>query len=205
MPRKPATPKPTTGRQSTLSFNTRVTKAVPKNAKEAALSTTPIVKKEEESQTEISHIPLKPEEGEEIKAEPKKVEDEEEEKKEIKVEEEPVPEKPEAELRAEKVTDSQIGNYWSWVESERLSKRVHQEDLDISEKVLRYFDVCSHYGPCIGLTRLRRWQRAEKLGLKPPIEVLAVLLKDQESPEEKKHEKAHIDEILNPTAIVASE
>lgn len=30
--------------------------------------------------------------------------------------------------------------------------------------------------PCIGLSRLQRWQRAQRIGLHPPIEVLAVLL-----------------------------
>lgn len=34
--------------------------------------------------------------------------------------------------------------------------------------------------PCIGLTRLKRWQRADRLGLNPPVEVLAVLLKEEE-------------------------
>ena len=28
-----------------------------------------------------------------------------------------------------------------------------------------------NYGPCIGTTRMERWQRAKALGLNPPIEV----------------------------------
>lgn len=45
---------------------------------------------------------------------------------------------------------------------------------------LGYLFVCSlslnfirsyEYGPCIGVTRLERWNRAEALGLSPPPEV----------------------------------
>ena len=35
--------------------------------------------------------------------------------------------------------------------------------------------------PCIGIPRMKRWKRAEGLGLKPPVEVLAVLLKEEKS------------------------
>ncbi|KAL2941393.1 DNA polymerase delta subunit 4 [Bienertia sinuspersici] len=35
------------------------------------------------------------------------------------------------------------------------------------------------YGPCIGLTRLDRWNRANKLGLNPPKEVEALLRSDK--------------------------
>jgi DNA polymerase delta subunit 4 len=47
---------------------------------------------------------------------------------------------------------------------------------------------------------MKRWHRADKLGLNPPIEVLAVLLKEGDE-ENKKVATAHIDEILNSTAI----
>ncbi|KLU81024.1 hypothetical protein MAPG_00119, partial [Magnaporthiopsis poae ATCC 64411] len=74
--------------------------------------------------------------------------------------------------------------------------RVHQGDLHVHEKVLRYFDVSSQYGPCIGISRMRRWNRAERLGLRPPIEVLAVLLKEENGAVSR----AHMDEIMNPSA-----
>jgi DNA polymerase delta subunit 4 len=54
--------------------------------------------------------------------------------------------------------------------------------------------------PCIGITRLKRWQRAQRLGLNPPIEVLAVLLKE-EAKGNKSIERAHMDEIMNNTSI----
>lgn len=46
---------------------------------------------------------------------------------------------------------------------------------------------------------MKRWKRAEKLGLNPPLEVLAVLLKE----EGEGTENAHMDDILNSTAIGA--
>lgn len=37
--------------------------------------------------------------------------------------------------------------------------------------VLSRFDYDSRYGPCSGLTRLERWERAKRLGLRPEVEV----------------------------------
>ncbi|XP_043825452.1 DNA polymerase delta subunit 4 [Dromiciops gliroides] len=42
-------------------------------------------------------------------------------------------------------------------------------------EILRQFDLDRHFGPCTGITRLQRWERAEQLGLDPPHEVLKVL------------------------------
>jgi DNA polymerase delta subunit 4 len=39
------------------------------------------------------------------------------------------------------------------------------------DKLLHAFDLNYEFGPCIGLTRLERWERAHRLGLNPPIEV----------------------------------
>lgn len=55
--------------------------------------------------------------------------------------------------------------------------------------------------PCIGTPRMKRWQRAERLGLNPPIEVLAVLLKE-DNKGNNDIETAQMDKILN-SAIVA--
>ncbi|CRK16492.1 hypothetical protein BN1708_011781 [Verticillium longisporum] len=60
-----------------------------------------------------------------------------------------------------------------------------------------YFVI--HNEPCVGIQRMRRWERANKLGLNPPIEVLAVLLKEQK--EGSQSERAHMDVILNSTAV----
>ncbi|XP_072955829.1 uncharacterized protein [Typha angustifolia] len=43
------------------------------------------------------------------------------------------------------------------------------------EERLRQFDLDMRYGPCIGLTRLQRWERAAAMGLKPPADVASLL------------------------------
>lgn len=138
-----------TSKQSTLSFNHRVTKAVPKSAKEAAIEA-PASKKVDTTPAKPSPLSksAKPEEEEKEEIVSKVEVEVEEPEKEEQEEAAPVPEKSEAEVDAEKITDAQINKYWRGVEAERIAKRVHQEDLDTSEKVLRYFDVSSQYGVC---------------------------------------------------------
>jgi hypothetical protein len=41
---------------------------------------------------------------------------------------------------------------------------------------LRSFDFNSAYGPCLGISRMQRWQRAHAAGLNPPTAVHALLL-----------------------------
>ncbi|KAK3387802.1 DNA polymerase delta, subunit 4-domain-containing protein [Podospora didyma] len=183
--------------QSTLSFNHRVTKSVPKSAKDllvkptassslskgvhpdpAAEATSP--KTEDVSTVEPTPEPESPAAIEAV-----------------------VVEKTEAERKAEKISDAAIEQYWKKIDGARRAKAVHRKhtaDLTTGEKVLRYFDVSSQYGPCVGTPRLQRWQRAERLGLNPPIEVLAALLKEQASGDEK-NERAHMDELLSSTAV----
>lgn len=48
---------------------------------------------------------------------------------------------------------------------------------DEEEAALRGFDLAQKFGPCIGLTRLQRWRRADRFGLKPPQEALSVLMR----------------------------
>ncbi|WWC69008.1 uncharacterized protein I206_102944 [Kwoniella pini CBS 10737] len=45
--------------------------------------------------------------------------------------------------------------------------------------VLRVFDMTSSYGPCVGITRLQRWERAQKWGLNPPEEIRDILITEQ--------------------------
>ncbi|XP_065853181.1 uncharacterized protein [Euphorbia lathyris] len=52
-----------------------------------------------------------------------------------------------------------------------------KDDYDKDEQVLRQFDMNMSYGPCIGMTRLGRWERANRLGMNPPREI-GCLLKD---------------------------
>ena len=57
--------------------------------------------------------------------------------------------------------------------------------------------------PCVGISRADRWLRADRLGLDPPTEVLAVLMKERQKGGQGL-EVAHMDEILNSTAVGAS-
>ncbi|RVD84444.1 uncharacterized protein DFL_006193 [Arthrobotrys flagrans] len=79
--------------------------------------------------------------------------------------------------KAYEITHRQIQSYYKDIENSRICPAVHQEGLTEYEKILRHFDLSSQYGPCVGVSRFKRWERAERLGLGPPIEVLAVLLK----------------------------
>ncbi|XP_048553410.1 uncharacterized protein LOC125534172 [Triticum urartu] len=45
------------------------------------------------------------------------------------------------------------------------ARREEEED---AERTAREFDMDTRYGPCLGLTRAQRWQRAAALGLAPP-------------------------------------
>ena len=128
------------GKQSTLSFNHRVTKSVPKSAKDAVI-TSAVTKKEPE--------PEKSKLSQSITAEDVVETPDVDEPAEVEEDETPaVPEKSEAEVKALKITDAQVKRYWNNLEAQRKAKRVHQEDLTVSEKVLRYFDVSSQYGVC---------------------------------------------------------
>ena len=40
---------------------------------------------------------------------------------------------------------------------------------------LRAFDLDARYGPCLGMTRLERWERAQANGLNPPAEIKALV------------------------------
>ncbi|CAK9171633.1 unnamed protein product [Ilex paraguariensis] len=50
-----------------------------------------------------------------------------------------------------------------------------QDDYDGNEEVLRQFDMNMAYGPCLGMSRLDRWDRANALGLNPPKDVERLL------------------------------
>ncbi|KKZ67187.1 hypothetical protein EMCG_07132 [[Emmonsia] crescens] len=103
--------------------------------------------------------------------------------------------KSEEDRRAEALTERDIKKYWENEEAGRLAPRVHQEHLTMHEKILRHFDLSNQYGPCIGIARIKRWRRAQMLNLNPPLEVLAVLLKDEAGG--IANEKAYMDELMS--------
>ncbi|XP_068004256.1 DNA polymerase delta subunit 4 [Melanerpes formicivorus] len=49
-------------------------------------------------------------------------------------------------------------------------------------EMLRHFDLSWEYGPCTGITRLQRWERAQALGLNPPGPVRDALLEHPDDP-----------------------
>ncbi|KAI1432144.1 DNA polymerase delta, subunit 4-domain-containing protein [Xylaria sp. CBS 124048] len=189
----PATRRSTSGsgnKQATLSFNHKVTKSVPKSTKNISSAPTkqsPLAKHVANAEPAVKENDIDVDVEEKAQAD----------KHQPVV---PVHKKTKAELRADKISDRQISRYWRGVESERRTKTVHQEGLSMAEKILRYWDVNSQYGPCVGISRVKRWQRADRLGLNPPIEVLAVLM-DQEKKGVKNIQMAHMDEILNSALV----
>ncbi|EPE07575.1 dna polymerase delta subunit [Ophiostoma piceae UAMH 11346] len=189
------------GRQATLSFNHRVTKAVPKqSAKEAVL----LSKKTDTDEKKIGKIEKIEKATEKEAAEAVKAEKQAEE---TKADDEPLAEDVQQskaprvvlsplEIEADSISDSQIRRYWRSIEAQSLSRPVHQEGMGLGEKVLRHFDVSSQFGPCVGIERKKRWMRAQRLGLAPPIEVLAVMLHEEAEGVENV-ERSSFDAILN--------
>ncbi|CAK9212750.1 unnamed protein product [Sphagnum jensenii] len=55
------------------------------------------------------------------------------------------------------------------------SAEEQDDDDDDVEEILRQFDMNLAYGPCLGLSRLARWERARGIGLNPSQHVKDVL------------------------------
>lgn len=53
---------------------------------------------------------------------------------------------------------------------------VAADDFGDQEEQLRQFDMDMKFGPCIGVTRLQRWERASAMGLQPPAHLRDLLL-----------------------------
>ncbi|KAK1286437.1 hypothetical protein QJS10_CPB20g01078 [Acorus calamus] len=51
-------------------------------------------------------------------------------------------------------------------------------DYGREEEMMRKFDMDMTYGPCLGMTRLQRWERAHNLGLNPPRDIEHLLRGD---------------------------
>jgi DNA polymerase delta subunit 4 len=48
----------------------------------------------------------------------------------------------------------------------------------------------------MGIARIKRWKRAQRLGLNPPLEVLSILLKEQQEGNAKA-QQSYIDELMS--------
>ncbi|KAH9893592.1 DNA polymerase delta, subunit 4-domain-containing protein [Cubamyces lactineus] len=62
---------------------------------------------------------------------------------------------------------------------------VHAQGQSMVNHILRVFDLSYEYGPCVGVSRLDRWERAHALGLDPPLEVKEILLTKEGHSEER--------------------
>ncbi|KFZ12497.1 hypothetical protein V501_04209 [Pseudogymnoascus sp. VKM F-4519 (FW-2642)] len=178
---------PAKGAQSTLSFNgaaTRVTKHTGPAGKD-------LKKAEPAKPAKVDVIDLDRADAAVVEAEVREAEAKPTQVQLPKLESALTPE----EEAAEKVPHSQVLKYWKAREADRLAPRVHQEGLSTEEKILRYFDMSSQYGPCVGIPRRKRWLRAHRLGLAPPIEALAVLVKEDKKGNEGA-EKAQLESLL---------
>mmetsp|Transcript_26588 Transcript_26588/g.36716 ORF Transcript_26588/g.36716 Transcript_26588/m.36716 type:complete len:124 (+) Transcript_26588:125-496(+) len=58
-----------------------------------------------------------------------------------------------------------------------------EEDI---EDQLKAFDLCQKFGPCVGVSRLERWERAHRFGLQPSSHIREFLL-SIESSDPKSH------------------
>jgi len=67
-------------------------------------------------------------------------------------------------------------------------KPIHGENQTKVHEILRVFDLSDEYGPCIGVTRMERWQRANDMDMNPPPEVYEIL-STQEAREKEEYSK----------------
>ncbi|SNX81860.1 related to DNA polymerase delta subunit 4 [Melanopsichium pennsylvanicum] len=67
------------------------------------------------------------------------------------------------------------------------SKTVHIDHENRIQQILRVFDLDPNYGPCMGMSRLERWQRAKDLDLDPPQEIHDILTTKQGVSEHKEN------------------
>ncbi|XP_049901155.1 DNA polymerase delta subunit 4 isoform X1 [Epinephelus moara] len=63
--------------------------------------------------------------------------------------------------------------------AEAETKTIREEELE----TLRHFDLDWRFGPCTGISRLQRWERAKLHGLSPPEEIRDLLLQTHTDPE----------------------
>lgn len=61
-----------------------------------------------------------------------------------------------------------------------LSYKRDEKQFSVDLEILRSFDLQAEYGPCIGITRLERWERANRFGLNPPKIVRDIAEKNKE-------------------------
>lgn len=74
------------------------------------------------------------------------------------------------------IDDPRFDGIWQRTRKTMGMQPIHSEGLSRIEHILRVFDLDPAFGPCMGLTRLERWERAKDIGNDPPNEVREILL-----------------------------
>ncbi|KAK9356128.1 DNA polymerase delta, subunit 4-domain-containing protein [Lipomyces doorenjongii] len=72
--------------------------------------------------------------------------------------------------------DPQYEAYFDKTQKVNIAAPIHQQGVSTVVRILKNFDLTAAYGPTVGMTRLQRWRRADKLGLKPPEVVYKILI-----------------------------
>jgi len=72
---------------------------------------------------------------------------------------------------------------------------IHTEHENKVNAILRSFDLTYNFGPCIGIPRIARWDRAQANGLNPPPEVREILMTKQGF-EEDEYRKSCLDGLV---------
>ncbi|CAN9121487.1 unnamed protein product [Alternaria alternata] len=191
-PRRKASAPAAKSQQSTLAFHGRTNRVTKAGVKSQGAKKNILEAKLKDIKPEVADIPN----TEPTTTEAAIIEQTEQEVKAQEVESTP------DEDRARRISDAAIKKYWTAKEKQRLAPRAHQGGLSLHDKILREFDMSAHYGPCTGIARLKRWKRAQRLDLDPPIEVLAVLLREQDASDKDRIavQRSIVDEILNSRA-----
>jgi DNA polymerase delta, subunit 4 len=58
-----------------------------------------------------------------------------------------------------------------------MADQKHDNEGDI-DKLLAQFDGAREFGPCLGITRMERWSRAEKYDCNPSPRIKDILVSD---------------------------
>jgi hypothetical protein len=58
-----------------------------------------------------------------------------------------------------------------------MADQKHDDEGDI-DQLLAQFDGAREFGPCLDITRMERWDRADKYGCNPPLRVRDILVRD---------------------------
>ncbi|KAF8301071.1 hypothetical protein DL93DRAFT_2160926 [Clavulina sp. PMI_390] len=75
-----------------------------------------------------------------------------------------------------KLDDSRYAAYHRSLKAKRgIARPIHTDGQSQAHEILRIFDLSYEYGPCVGVSRMDRWMRAQKLGLNPPLQVKEIL------------------------------